>query len=296
VTEPERREVFFVAADGTRLFADDRGPVHTSLVPILCLPGLTRNSKDFEPVFGLLSHKRRTIAMDLRGRGRSAHAKDPKTYAVNIELNDVIGLLDHLLIRRVALIGTSRGGLIGQVMASTHASRLAGLFLNDIGAEIDPVGLKRILGYLGAPFSFENWEEAAAALAKRSPGFNNLSSSEWVAVAKRIYVERNGRPCTDYDLHLGDHGISAADIDAKKVQNLWAVMPALKGLPTTVLRGESSDILSRTTVARMKKEVSNLIASEVPDRGHVPFLDEPESVAAITEWLRRVDENEKGQR
>lgn len=292
--EKDHREVILHAADGTVLFADDRGPMNAAFATVLCLPGLTRNSKDFEPVFELLSGERRVIAMDLRGRGRSGYAPDSKSYTPGAELADVIGLLDHLALRSVAVIGTSRGGLIGQIMATTHRPRLAGLLLNDIGAEINPHGLKRILGYLGKAVSFANWREAANALSDQAPGFCGVSVEQWITAAKRVYTERNGRPCTDYDTRLSEHSVSNEDIEEGKVTNLWSLVPALRDLPVTVLRGAGSDILNVATVNRMRNELPEMAYSEIPNRGHVPFLDEPESVLAIREWLQRVDAKEKG--
>jgi pimeloyl-ACP methyl ester carboxylesterase len=294
VIETHRREVVLQAADGTVLFADDRGPPRSKLTTVLCLPGLTRNSKDFEPVFELLSGERRVIAMDLRGRGRSGYVSDSKSYTPNVELADVIGLLDHLALKDVAVIGTSRGGLIGQIMAATHKSRLAGLLLNDIGAEINPRGLKRILGYLGEAVSFASWRDAAIALSNQAPGFSGVSEEQWITAAKRVYTECSGRPCTDYDMRLSEHSISNEDIDAGKVANLWSIVPALRDIPVTILRGAGSDILDVATVKRMMDAVPEMAYSEIPNRGHVPFLDEPESVLAIRKWLRRVDAKEKG--
>jgi pimeloyl-ACP methyl ester carboxylesterase len=289
------RDIHYQSHDGLRLFADDRGPLECPLTPVLCIPGLTRNSKDFEPVFELLAGVRRVIAMDLRGRGRSQYAADSKTYNVAIELRDVIALLDHLNIQRVALIGTSRGGLIGQVMAVLHASRIAGLLLNDIGAEINTEGYKSILGYLGKPVSYADWQEAGVALAKRASGFSNVTQVQWINVAKRIYKERDGQACTDYDLKLGEHGPTLQDVEAGKLPNLWNMTPALCHLPVAMLRGAGSNILDLATVQRMKREVPELEFTEIPNRGHVPFLDEIESVYAIRKWLEAVDAKEKGQ-
>ncbi len=288
-------EHFVHVRDGTQIFVGDRGPSSETLVPILCLPGLTRNSKDFEPVFERFAKLRRVIAVDLRGRGRSQYA-DPKTYNVANELDDVIKVLASFNIKSVALIGTSRGGLIGQVMAVTHHERLAGLLLNDIGPEINPVGLKRILNSIGVQNSFEDWNNTADKLAHSSQGFKNISPAQWMTIAKRIFVEREGRPYTDYDPLLTRNGLSVADIEAGKLQSLWGLTPSLIDIPTTVLRGENSDLLSAETVEKMHTILPSLKSQTIPDRGHVPFLDEPSSLAAITQWLEVVDQKEKGRR
>jgi pimeloyl-ACP methyl ester carboxylesterase len=289
-----RREITFETSDGTRLFADDRGPMVTQATPLLCLHGLTRNSKDFATIFDMCADKRRVIAMDLRGRGRSSYAKDAKSYTLVNELSDVIGLLDHIGVARVAVLGTSRGGLIGQLLAASFKNRLAGLLLNDIGPQINPQGLKRILNYVGKAISFASWDEAAKSLANQSPGFSGVSSEKWMVAAKRIYIEGNGRIIPDYDLRLGENNISFADIDAGKIPDLWSSTSALLNIPVTVLRGDGSDLLDETTVHKMKAQLPALKHYDIANRGHVPFLDEPESVYAIHEWLTIVDANEKG--
>jgi pimeloyl-ACP methyl ester carboxylesterase len=294
VSDILRREIFFETSDGTKLFADDRGPMVTQATPLLCLPGLTRNSKDFTTIFEKYADKRRVIAMDLRGRGRSSYAQDAKSYTLVTELSDVIGLLDHIGVARVAVLGTSRGGLIGQLMAASFNNRLAGLLLNDIGPEINPQGLKRILNYVGKAISFASWDEAASTLASQSPGFSGVSSEKWVVAAKRIYIERDGQIIPDYDLRLGENNISFADIDAGKVPDLWPITSALLNIPVTVLRGAGSDLLTETTVHKMEAQLPTLKHYDLANRGHVPFLDEPESIHAIEEWLTIVDANKKG--
>jgi hypothetical protein len=161
------------------------------------------------------------------------------------------------------------------VMAAAHHDRLAGLLLNDIGAEINPVGLKRILNSIDARTSYVTWDDAAQSLAANSIGFKNISHDNWVKIAKRIFIERNNHPCADYDPLLTHAGISVADIDAGKLQNLW-------------------DLLSNETLEKMHALLPNLISKIIPDRGHVPFLDEVESLGAIQHWLNTVDHNEKG--
>jgi pimeloyl-ACP methyl ester carboxylesterase len=286
---------FITARDGTQIFVADRGPISTEITPILCLPGLTRNSKDFEPVFEIYSNTRRVIAIDLRGRGRSQYA-DPKTYTVANELDDVIMVLNALNIKRVALVGTSRGGLIGQVMAATHHDRLAGLLLNDIGPELNPVGLKRILSSIGTQTTFKDWDDAALNLATSSHGFNHVTHKQWLMIAKRIFTLRETGPCTDYDPLLTRDGLSVADVDAGKLQNLWGLTPSLKDIPVAVLRGESSDLLSADTIEKMHAILPELKSMIVHNRGHVPFLDEPESLSLIQVWLEVIDQKEKGRR
>jgi pimeloyl-ACP methyl ester carboxylesterase len=277
------------AADGTRLYARDYpAAVDLDLPPAVCLPGLTRNARDFETIAPPLAATRRVIALDFRGRGKSGRA-DPSTYRPDQEVADTLAVLDHLGIGRFAVIGTSRGGIVAMVMAARALDRMAGVLFNDIGPKIDKAGLLRIRGYLGADPQFGGWSEAVAALKSANPGFPFLSDEEWLAFARRVYREENGRPRADYDPGLAVTFPGNADIESGKVPELWGLFDLLAPLPCLVLRGEHSDLLSPETVAEMQRRHPRLAAATVKDRGHVPFLDEPESLTAIAGWLAAVD-------
>jgi pimeloyl-ACP methyl ester carboxylesterase len=276
-----------MAADGTQLYACDFGPQESDLTPLLCLAGLTRNSRDFEHVFANFAETRRVIAMDFRGRGHSAHAADPMSYRPDVELNDTLGFLDALGIAKVAVLGTSRGGIVGLLMGTLAKQRLAGLCLNDVGCKLEAEGLLRIMGYVGSAQNYVSWTDAASAFEKSAVGFS--SSADWDAVVRRIYREDNGRIVPSHDLSLSKTLPSRDDVLAGKVPELWGLLPALTDLPFAVLRAEGSDLLSAETVERMADAVPDLVATTIRGRGHVPFLDEPEGVAAIGHWLERVD-------
>ncbi len=283
------RQLWHTAVDGTRLFAREVGPLENGLTPLLCLPGLTRNSRDFEPVFEKFGTSRRVIAMDFRGRGQSAHAIDPMTYRVDIELQDTLSFLDSLRIDRVALLGTSRGGIVGLLMAALAKPRLAGLCLNDIGCKLEADGLLRILGHVGKAGSYSSWDEVALQFSQSAIGFNGVSHQRWLRVVKRIYREVETGVVQNYDPALAQSMPSVQDVIDGKVPELWALLPALTDVPFALLRGEGSDLLSADTVARMADMVLDLVTTTVSGRGHVPFLDELESVQAIQHWLERVD-------
>ena len=288
------RCVHVQTADGLRLFARDYAPDKSALTPLLCLPGLTRNSKDFEPIAPWLAQTRRVIALDFRGRGQSEYAKDPATYRPDIELGDAICLLNSLNIERVALIGTSRGGIVGMLMAALFRDRLAGLFLNDVGPALEPGGLLRIRSYLGVQRAFESWNAAAAGLKASNVGFETLAAEEWLAFAQRVFKIENGRPHIDYDPALATTFPSVEDIEAGRVAALWELFAKIEGMPVAVVRGAHSDLLSAATVAAMKHSQAELDATTIEDRGHAPFLDEEPAKKAIARWLERVDRNEKG--
>jgi pimeloyl-ACP methyl ester carboxylesterase len=280
-------DVFFRTADGLRLYARDY-PHASAAVPVLCLPGLTRNSRDFEPAIPQLVQGRRVIAMDFRGRGRSDHAANPLTYRVDVEMADAISLLDHLNVARVAVIGTSRGGLVGTLMAGVQRLRIAGLFLNDIGPKLEKKGLLRIRSYLGVPLASPTFEDAARVLKAANPGFKGMSDEEWLAFARRMYRDDNGTPRLDYDIKLAETFPNTAQIEMG-LPTAWPMFQAIAGLPTALIRGANSDLLSKRTVTKMQRLLPGLEETPVPRRGHAPFLDEPEARQAIASWLRRVD-------
>jgi len=297
VSEPApHRDVFLAAADGVVLHARDHGPPDATLTPVLCLPGLTRNAKDFEAVAARLARRRRVVSPDFRGRGQSAYAADPLTYRPDVELADTLHLLDHLGIGRVAVIGTSRGGLVAMLLAASAPQRLAGVLFNDIGPRIDAAGLLRIRSYLGSDPRFDSWAAAVAALRATNPGIAGLSDGQWLIFARRVFREVDGLPRADYDPRLAATFPSAEDIAAGNIPELWGLLDQLPPVPATVLRGENSDLLSAATVAEMKAHVPHLKTVTVKDRGHVPFLDEPESLSAIDAWLAQVDEQEGSSR
>ena len=237
---------------------------------------------------------RRVVAPDFRGRGLSQFASDPDSYRPDVELADIIGLLGFLRIDRVAVIGTSRGGIVGMLMAALHRDRLAGLLLNDIGPALEPAGLLRIRTYIGVEVEFDSWGAAIASLRSSNPGFESLAADEWLAFAQRVFKTANGLPRINYDPALGNTFPTAEEIKTGSIATLWEIFNCTAGLPVSILRGEHSDLLSSATVEAMKQMNADLDATTVSNRGHAPFLDETESMMAISHWLARVDANEKG--
>lgn len=273
----------FTAADGVKLAYDDRG----SGVPLLCLAGLTRNMADFEPVVDGFAHRARVIRMDYRGRGASDWP-GPATYTIAQEAADVIALLDHLGLDRAVILGTSRGGLIAMTLAAVARDRLAGVILNDIGPEIMPEGLAHIMDYLGRPTRFRSLAEAAAAFpALHAPAFRDVPEATWTAHASRLFREDGGRLHLRYDARLRDAVAPAFAPDAPVV-DLWPVFDLFAGLPLGLIRGAGSNILSAETAEKMRRRRPDMVFAELDNRGHVPFLDEPEAVRVIEEVLAQV--------
>lgn len=268
----------FGTADGTGLHFDDEGPRGGKV--ILCLAGLTRTGLDFDYVAPHLGDVR-MIRMDYRGRGRSDRA-DPATYTVAAEAADALALLDHLGIARAAVLGTSRGGLIAMLLAATAKDRLTGVCLNDIGPVIEPEGLAAIRDFIGLPPAQNTIEEAAMARSRFMTGFAGVPMDRWRAEAAKHYREGPGGLSITYDPRLRDAFLAAFDAPPP---DLWPVFDAMDGLPLALIRGANSDLLSAATAAEMRRRRPDMLHADVPGRGHVPFLDEPEAVDVIRAWI-----------
>ena len=269
----------FTAADGARIAYSDAG---TGL-PVLCLAGLTRTMADFDYLAPHLPGVR-LIRMDYRGRGASDRT-GAATYTVPQEGRDALALLDHLGVEKAAVLGTSRGGLIGLVLAATAHDRLSGLCLNDVGPVIGRAGLERIFDYVGRNPNATSFEAAAERMAALNPGFIDVPEGRWLADAHKFFVEKDGRLLINYDPALRDAFLAAFQGESP---DLWPLWMATAGLPVAVIRGANSDLLSRHALAEMKRRRPDGIYVEVPGRAHVPWLDEAESLGAISAWLARV--------
>lgn len=273
----------FAAPDGRRLAYRDSGDTGPA---VLCLAGLTRNSRDFDSLAGHLAPRYRVVRLDSRGRGDSEWADDPVSeYQVPIEARDVLALLDHLGLQRVALIGTSRGGILGLAVATFARDRLSCLVLNDVGPVVEPSGLERIMSYVGVDPGWANFSEAAAGLAQSlGASFPDLTGEQWMAFARGLYADEEGRPRLRYDPAIRD----ALDAAMKAGGgDLWEWFEGLDDLPVLAIRGERSDVLSAETLEEMARRHPGTQTVTVPNRGHAPFLDEPEAVEAIDRFLER---------
>ncbi len=247
---------------------------------LLCLPGLTRNSRDFEPVAAYLAGRHRLICPDFRGRGRSDWDPQPERYQPLTYAADMWQLLDAFAVPKVMVLGTSLGGIVGMMMAMQQPERIAGLVLNDVGAFTPQAALLGIRRYLQQAGPVAGWQAAADSLrANFGAAFNGLSDAEWLAFARRLYRERDGRLVPDYDPALLGPFQSAGDLD------LWPLFDALPDMPVLLLRGEHSEILSAEVCQQMRVRRPELICCEVPGRGHAPLLDEPAVRQAIMSFL-----------
>lgn len=271
----------FDAPDGRRLAYRDTGGAGP---PVLCLAGLTRNSRDFDALASHLAPRWRVVRLDSRGRGASEHAAEPMTeYTVPVETGDALALLDHLGLAQAAVIGTSRGGILGMAMASARPGAVSALVLNDVGAVVEMKGLLAILARLDRMPEEPDFESAARRLAEdNTAAFPGVPLSRWRIHARAIFDEVEGRPRLAHDPQL--RAAAAVDDDSANI-SLWPLFEGVSDIPVLVIRGENSDILSRETVAAMAAHHHRLDHVEIADRGHAPFLDEPAALAAIEGFL-----------
>jgi|SRR5687768_10001106 len=277
---------YWTSSDGLRLhYRDYAGSA--ARPPLLCIPGLTRNARDFEGVAERLKGEWRLICVELRGRGQSDYARDPMTYAPPTYWQDLEALIAELGLERFVPFGTSLGGLITMLLALADKKRLAGALLNDIGPVLETQGLDHIRSYVGRSHSWPTWLHAARFLCDaQRDRYPDWKMDHWLVYAKRLCkLTPEGRIVFDYDMRIaepfrqpgGDTGF-----------DLWSAFAALKDVPSLVVHGGISDLLSRETVERMVAENPAMEAATVPNVGHAPTLEEPEAAAAIDRLLARI--------
>lgn len=277
---------YWWSQDGLRLhyrdYAGDPGKP-----PLLCVPGLTRNARDFEALAARLAGDWRIIAVDLRGRGESAYAKDPMSYVPLTYLQDLEALIGELKLDRFVAVGTSLGGILTMLMASTHPERIAGAVLNDVGPEIEAAGLGRIRGYVGKANWHPTWMHAARALADANAEvYPDYTIEQWLDMAKRLYrLNSAGRIVLDYDMKIAEPFRVPGN---EAGPDMWRALNGLKDKPLLIVRGDRSDILSAATAAEMSKRLQGSELVTVPATGHAPTLTEPEALAGIERLLARI--------
>lgn len=267
----------FTAADGTDLHYLDEGEG----LPVLALSGLTRNGTDFDYVAPHLPDGIRFIRMDYRGRGKSGWS-GAETYQIPVEAGDAIALLDHLGLAQSAILGTSRGGLIAMVLAATAKVRLSGVCLVDIGPEIAPAGLEIIKNFVGRNPPQKTYAEAIAMRADLLKGFDGVPKSRWAEEVRKHYTETPDGLQINYDPALREAVLAAS---AGTAPDLWPLFDAMADLPLALIRGANSDLLTTTTADEMQRRRPDMTRTDVPDRGHVPFLDEAPAVAVLHQWI-----------
>jgi len=283
----ERR---WTSRDGLSLFARDyAGASGEPRLPVICLHGLTRNSKDFEesaPIIAALA--RRVIVPDVRGRGQSDWDPNPKNYRPPIYARDVVEMMAALDIARAVFLGTSMGGIITMALAAIRPKAVTAAILNDVGPAIAPEGVARILSYAGKPVDIRSWDDASDYVERTNlMAFPDYGAEEWRRLAGRTFRDHNGVPVLDYDPAIT---VTLARPPGKAA--LWIAALLFRQLarrrPTLLLRGELSDVITADIAARMQHSAPSLRTCVVPGVGHAPTLTEPIAIDAISRFLRTV--------
>jgi pimeloyl-ACP methyl ester carboxylesterase len=296
VKEPDADEAGFVslfvsAPDGLRLHVRRYGERGRAL-PIVCLPGLTRNGADFHELATALTRDdtqpRLVLTIDSRGRGRSDYDPNPENYSFPVELADVIAVITALEVGPAIFLGTSRGGILVMLLGAARPTALAGAILNDIGPVIDVKGLVRIKGYAGKLPTPRSYEEGAEILRRLGDAqFPGLSAENWLRQAKQIWRQENNAMVLAYDTNLAR---TLENIDVEHTPPpLWAQFDSLARVPLMVIRGGNSDILSVATLDAMRERRLDIDILEVPNQGHAPLLAEPDVIARIAAFVTLCD-------
>lgn len=283
------QDLFWWSGDGLRLHARDYpgdGAGGSEALPVLCLPGLTRNARDYDALARRLSGRRRVLAIDLRGRGESAYAKDPMSYVPLTYAQDIAALLAEQEIERFVAVGTSLGGIVTMLLAGMLPGRIAGALLNDVGPEIEAAGLHRIRGYVGKSSAWPTWMHAARATQEANADiYPDWGIEEWLAMAKRLYrLNSAGRIVLDYDLKIAEPFRVPGN---EAGPDMWRALASLASAPVLIARGARSDILSAATADRMVAALPDVELVTLPGIGHAPTLAEPGVQGAIDRLLER---------
>ena len=278
---------YWTSCDGLRLFYRDyAGPADRP--PLLCLHGLTRNSRDFEALADRYAGRFRVIAPDFRGRGMSERDPEPGRYLPLTYASDVLQLLDELAIDRAVFVGTSLGGLVTMLVAGIQPERIAGAILNDIGPDLDRAGLDRIKSYVGKPKRFKDWAQAADYVVEVNRGLPaSYGPDDWVRAAKRICRDDGDGVVLDYDMAIAEPFNRPEKPEGGVAFDMWPLYRRLGQTPLLIVRGESSDLLARETAKAMLDAAPGAQLVTVPGVGHAPELTEPAAVAAIDDFLAR---------
>jgi len=282
---------FVSAPDGLRLHVRMYG-ARGRVLPIVCLPGLTRNGADFHELATALTRDaaqpRLVITIDSRGRGRSGYDPNPENYSFPVELADVIAATTALEIGPAVFLGTSRGGILTMLLGAARPGAIAGVILNDIGPVIDPKGLVRIKGYAGKLPEPRSYEEGAEILRRLGDAqFPGLSTESWLTQARQVWRRENGKPVLSYDPNISKT-LEGIDLE-RPLPPLWTQFDSLARVPLMVVHGGNSDLLSAATVDAMRERRLDIDVLEVPNQGHAPLLVEPEVIARIAAFVTLCD-------
>ena len=278
--------VFVSAQDGLRLHVREYGTRGAPGLAVVCLPGITRTVADFAELAPALAagQRRRVIAIDSRGRGRSEYDSNPENYNFVVELGDIVSVLTALAIGPAVFLGSSRGGVLTMLLGAAHPTAIAGIVLHDIGPVVEPKGLARIKGYLGKLPQPRSFEEGADILRRvMSTQFPKLSAVQWLAAARRAWQMKDGALVPTYDVGL-TRTLASIDLE-RPIPPLWNEFDTLAAMPMLVIRGGNSDILSSETVAAMRARREQMEVIEVADQGHAPLLEGEDLLRGVIRFV-----------
>ena len=275
---------WFHAQDDLRLHYRDYGDPRSARTPVLCLPGLTRNARDFHEIASRLARERRVLCPDYRGRGMSAYDPDPRRYVPATYVGDLHHLLTLADVEQVVVIGTSMGGLLAIGLAVFFPTLIAGAVLNDIGPDVEGDGLGRIIDYIARDAPQPDWPAAMAHVRHMSSHLKFQTEAQWQRLAYGGFRRRDdGLLHVDWDVRLAE----ALRQDVRAMPDLWAMYRALRRVPLLTLRGAQSDVLPVATFDRMGREHPDCRQATIPGVGHAPMLDEPQATEALDEFFIR---------
>jgi pimeloyl-ACP methyl ester carboxylesterase len=285
-------DFFYSSPDGLKLHARVYGREHEATLPVICLPGLTRNGRDFHQLALHLSREatvpRKVVAFDYRGRGLSAYDRNWRNYDPLVETGDVLAGLTALGIEHGAFIGTSRGGLIIFAIAAMRPALLKAVILNDIGPVVDGAGLAQIRAYLERAPKPRDFQEAIAIQRSAQQGiFTTLDDADWERAARAFYRDEGGKPVPDFDPALLR---TLKNINlSKALPELWPQFAGLGAVPVLAIRGENSKLLSAETLTEMERRHPDLEAVTVAGQGHAPFLETAGLPGKIESFLHKAE-------
>ncbi|MDC0073823.1 alpha/beta hydrolase [Alphaproteobacteria bacterium] len=281
-------EKFLTSQDGLKLYFRDYKNDFSKKKPIICLPGMTRNSKDFHEFAETFVKDRRIICPDLRGRGKSDYDKNVKNYWLPYKYtSDVLSIMTASSISEAYFVGTSLGGLLAMQMAVVRPSSICGIVLNDIGPELPINAVNRISNQSSKSKGFNSWDEAMKYLKENFKNTHpKISDLKWLNLAKKNFQEKDGLIQTDYDIKI----INNLKKNSTK-QNLWILYESIKKIPTLLIKGALSDILTNQILNKMVSLKDDLEITEIDFCGHNPFLDEKEAISSIKLFFQQNDNN-----
>ena len=285
---PPPRDITYASFDDLKLYVRHYPAPDEKARSVICLPGLTRNARDFHKLASYLSthaqKPRNVYCLDYRGRGRSQYDRNWRNYIPFIEMIDTLDFLTAQGLHRVGIVGTSRGGIVAMMMAAVRPTVMGPVVLNDIGPVIETRGLARIMGYVGRMPVPRSWPDAVMILREMNErAFPEFTETQWDEIAREVFDDRKGRPALAYDRRLA-RALGTIDL-SRSVPDLWPQFIALGQVPVLVIRGANSDVLSADTVEAMIERHPNLRSMIVPEQGHAPVLKEPEVIEAIAAFF-----------